>query len=256
LQKATASSPTAGEQQKAEVKSETQRKVAQTESGSSGNTDDKRVRAVDAPSKAQGKEVGDGTVWRIIFFTVVLTVLISAIEVPVRSKTRLVSSFTAAFWLYAAILNVGNIASALLATMVVGVPWPQFALPFFYAFFGVFAFQGVMSNTNLTFFDKGVLTIQDWIGKARDYAVETAVVNQVKKDDRRTQALAGRLSADITEAQLNTNIIKSLGKDILKQMDTDAAASSADGRFYKALVFASQKPSEAEAIVRQLPRKT
>ncbi len=46
---------------------------------------------------------------------------------------------------------------------------PESLKPYYFLFapfFGVFGFETVLKNTNITMFDKGVLTIQTWIEKA------------------------------------------------------------------------------------------
>ncbi len=50
-----------------------------------------------------------------------------------------------------------------------GPPW------LWYAFIGVFAFEAILQQINVTIFDRNVLTINDWITKARDLAVQGAI---------------------------------------------------------------------------------
>jgi hypothetical protein len=59
-------------------------------------------------------------------------------------------------------------------------------------------------------FDKGVLTIQGWINKARDSAVEAAVSRSVRKGRDLALAAASRL-LELPNDQLNTHILQSFG---------------------------------------------
>jgi len=126
-------------------------------------------------------------------------------------------------------------------------------LPFVYAFFGIFAFEGVMSNTNVNFFDKGVLTIQDWIRKARDPAVASALERQVQRGQNLITQSADTL-ARLDEAKLNTYIAQFLGADVVQQIELDAQASNADVKLYKALTLASKAPKETVAIMKNLKK--
>ena len=114
-----------------------------------------------------------------VLLAVVFTLLISPVEIRVRAKQAdLRDCLGSPFLFYAVILALGNIVAALLAFPLLDGQLAQSLSdfsPLMAAFAGVFAFEGVLSNTNITVFGKGVLTIDDWIEKARSSAVEFAV---------------------------------------------------------------------------------
>ena len=93
----------------------------------------------------------------IIAITITLTALIAVIEIANESKASPRATVSPMFWIYFTILAVGNCFSALIAPIAIrdAVPVDLGSfLPFFYAFAGVFAFRGILSNTNITIFDQ------------------------------------------------------------------------------------------------------
>src|SRR5277367_2037558 len=82
-----------------------------------------------------------------ILFAAAFTLLISFIEIPNKSNAGLQACETWQFTLYLAIFTLGNGVAAILASLVFTLPPKVSPLsPFLDAFFGVFAFEGVMSN--------------------------------------------------------------------------------------------------------------
>lgn len=144
-----------------------------------------------------------------IAFAVGLSLLIGVIELSYRSNAGLGACRSSAAVLYLLILSIGNAATTLLAavttagffvstTTTASTPSQSapLALPFrwfWYAFLGVFGFEALLQNMNLTFFGKGVLSISDWIGKARDNAVASAVVAQTRENYGRAHPAGGQV---------------------------------------------------------------
>jgi hypothetical protein len=119
--------------------------------------------------------VDDWTLLHILWMVAVLTLLVSVTEVRTKSKAGFGSCFTFAFVLHVVIFDVGNFAAAWAGTFVLrdklspllaASPGDILLAAFAYAFIGVFAFSFIISRMNVTFLDKGVLTIEDWTGKA------------------------------------------------------------------------------------------
>ncbi len=183
--------------------------------------------------------------------TVGLSVVISVVEIVFRSRTRLRYCLGGSWLLYVTILAIGNGSTTLLAVTLVDTAG-DFELPgpdwFWYAFLGVFAFEGVLQNTNVTVFGKGVLSIEDWISKARDNAEVAANRSQTTADHRRSQALAKQLVA-LPEAKLNAYVLQHLGADVLQELNAMVAQTGADPCLTKALALAYETPDQAEAIV-------
>jgi len=124
---------------------------------------------------------------------------------------------------------------------------------FFAAFFGVFAFETVLKNTNVTVLDKGVLTIQDWMKKALTGATAAAIVRDVRLNDREIGKLAAAL-AKVPEARLNAfaaiKLTSGAGTGVVPQLDATAAANNADPMLYKAYAIAyAVSPSVVRAFL-------
>ncbi len=120
---------------------------------------------------------------------------------------------------------------------------------FWYAFVGVFGFEALLKNINVTLFGKGVLSIEDWISKARDVAVAAAIASNTRRGFQRSQNLAAQLR-NLSEVALGAQVVQLLGKDVLLELDKIAQDTATDPHFVKALALAHQKPDEAEAILR------
>lgn len=127
--------------------------------------------------------------------------------------------------------------------------------PFFCAFFGVFAFEGVLSNSNITFADKKILTIYDWIGRTRDPAVAQAIEKQVTFADHQETKSAQALTAQLTEPQLNAYLDQYVGAGTAAKITQEANSSGADVKLSKALELAIKAPGKAAAILKTLKKQ-
>ena len=188
-----------------------------------------------------------------IIFAVLFSILIATIEIISKSKAKFKSCFRGNFFIYLLILIIGNSATTLMASSIIesvigkgnSIPGP---LWFWYAFVGVFGFQVIIQNMNITFFDAGVLSIDDWISKARDTSIADAVAQNDHSILRREQRLARELmSLDLQE--LNTQISQYLEDGVLQKLEEKAANNKADPKLVKALALAKNRPDEAKAIL-------
>jgi hypothetical protein len=189
----------------------------------------------------------------IKLFCIVLafTVLIVGIEVISKSKSSAGAYLNVSTGLYLLILLVGNTVAGILVLMPFAAEVLRTENAWGYAllgaFFGVFGFQGVLGNTNITIFDRGVLTIADWIGKARDGAVASSVANDVQMKDRQVQEMATRLGA-LDDSTLNAHVETALGAGTAAQLDAQALAAGANAKLYKALKLATTHPDYVRSI--------
>jgi hypothetical protein len=177
-------------------------------------------------------------IWAIVI-AIAFSFLLAAIEIPSEAKKPFRSCIVPHFFLYCCLLIFGNVITTLLAAVLV-VKLNQSLAPYFFifaAFFGVFAFETILKNTNITLLDKGVLTIQDWITKARTMAAAAAIQRDIERTDINRGRLATRL-AKLPSEKLNTFVMIKLapssGANIVSQLDTAAKASNADPKLYMA----------------------
>src|SRR3982751_6675017 len=93
-------------------------------------------------------------VWELLPFALVFmagNVVLAAVVVPLVLETTFPDVYWSLSWLQLYVLS---------------------------AFIGIFGFEGLLSNTNISFFNKGLLAFQDWLDKARQPAVEAAITKQ------------------------------------------------------------------------------
>ncbi len=219
------------------------------------------------------------TVKIAIGLALLLTLIIGVIDVLYQSKLRnlRVCCGTIGFGLYLLVLIVGNVATTLVghslieaytappqsetvaketsaksadpprvaAAVFAAAPW------FWSAFLGVFAFEAILQRINVTFFDKGVLTISDWISKARDGAVAAAVAGHAGMLVQREQRLAAKIAgpAGPSDIDLNTYVQNWLGPTRVQELEQLAAANHANPRLAKALALAAGAYDRASTLV-------
>jgi hypothetical protein len=189
-------------------------------------------------------------------FAFVLTLVISLVEIPAKSKMGPKACYwNGSFPLYLLILSAGNCVAALFCSQILTLSGQLvYFAAFLNGFFGVFAFQGIMSNTNITFLDKGVLTIEEWIAKARDYAIAAAIQKQARDEDETKNKIALELVA-LDEGTLDTYIDTKLGKPEFDSITASAQTHDANRKLYKALAFAGKNLAAATAVARALKKK-
>lgn len=187
-----------------------------------------------------------------IFIAVCASFVIACIEVPRKSKTSLKACFVLQSLFYFLVLSFGNVVTTLLVSPSVSkLPNSLFSYYFlFCAFFGVFGFETILKNTNITMFERGVLTIQNWIEAALNSAVAAALDKEQSIIHRKRQALVSKFEK-LTDQEINTRILNKCGPAEVKKLEADAAKSSADPHLYKVLFLVTKLSShEAEAMVR------
>ena len=185
--------------------------------------------------------------------TVLLSTLVSFIEVSHRSKTRKLSTIVCAqFWLYWTIVTLGSLVMAGVTAwvtreyVVTYSPWYAMVS----AFAGVVLFGLGPRQVNLSYFGADI-HISDWIDGARDNAVGAAVQREVEEKalfEQRATAMLRRLP----EADLNTYLKANGHADTVSAIEND---STVDRTLYKAMILASDKPAVARAIMKELSRK-
>ncbi len=117
-------------------------------------------------------------------------------------------------------------------------------------FFGVFGFETILKNTNITMFDRGVLTIQDWIKKALDAAAAAAIDQEENLKGDEATRLVKKLMA-LPEEEINTRILHKMGPNEVPKLEAAAKASSANTKLYKVLqLVATLTRSESAALLR------
>lgn len=193
-----------------------------------------------------------------IIISVLLTCITVSIEIIYLSQARIRACISSRFALYFLIQALGNGMATLLASVFLADKLPESIQkwnPVIFAFFGVFAFEGIMSNTNLTFFDKGVLTIQNWINKGRDPAVAYAIKQNAQLEENEVIRFAHTLRDTVSLKELNTYLSNTITPEELARIEADASKSGSDPHLYKALELARRNPSQSAAILKEKRRR-
>lgn len=115
------------------------------------------------------------------------------------------------------------------------------------AFVGVFGFQGVIQNLNISFHDKGFLQINHWIQLARSNASASVVEVKASAQIKRESDLAAKLGK-LSVVALNSHVLTLLGPGISNTLAEKAAAENADEREVKAYALAQGAYSRASKI--------
>ncbi len=173
-------------------------------------------------------------------------------QIPLQSKTSLRSCLVIHSLIYWIILSFGNVVTTLLASLVIVQLSPSLNDYYFVLapFFGVFGFETILKNTNVTMFDKGVLTIQDWIERALNAAAAAAIEEQEIIKNTEEQNILTTLDAN-SEEQINTLILNKLGGGVVDKLEADAKASHSSAKQYKILQYIrALNRTEISAILR------
>lgn len=189
--------------------------------------------------------------WAIVI-AICLSLLIAFIEIANKSKAQLRACFVGASFLYCLVLCFGNVITTLLASLAV-IKLPSNLSSYYFlfaAFFGVFGFETILKNTNITMFDKGVLTIQTWIEKALSAAAAAAIDKQEDYKEREVSQLVKKLMK-LKDKEINVHVLQKMGKGAVASLEAAAAESSADPKEYKVRqLVATLSRSEFVALLR------
>jgi hypothetical protein len=193
---------------------------------------------VDGPSNTPAAlftALPSGDIRAAIGIAIAVSLVFALIEIPAKAKTtRLRACLVGPSFFYWAVLSFGNTVTTLLASVAVVKMLPSLSDYYFLlsAFFGVFAFESVLKNTNITMFDKGVLTIQNWIDKALDAAAAATIDRQETMKHEEETRLVQQLRKK-AETEINTRILNKMGDGKVEALDNAAQASGADRQLYK-----------------------
>ena len=164
-----------------------------------------------------------------IGIAITVSLFIALIEIPRKARTtKFRACLVGPSFFYWVVLSFGNTITTLLASVAV-VKMPASLSNYYFLmapFFGVFAFETVLKNTNITMFDQGVLTIQNWIDKGLDAAAAAAIDRQETiKQEEETRLVAKLMER--TEKDINTRILNKMGAGKVETLDAAAQASTA-----------------------------
>lgn len=194
-----------------------------------------------------------------VLFACSLSILLSLIEVSYKSQISGQTSqkiiptlqmfYGIWFFLYTIILMICNSATTIFVCTIISSDnnnFKEFGW-FWSPFIGVFAFEAVIKNINVSFSDIDLLSIHDWIRKGRDQAVAWAIRKHDKYEVFSIQKVSEKLKL-LPETVLNSHILQYFSQVTVSELDKKARESNADAQLLKAFYLAKSKPDEANAI--------
>jgi len=186
-----------------------------------------------------------------IGIAIAVSLVFALIEIPSKAKTtKLRACLVGPSFFYWGVLSFGNTVTTLLASVAVVKMLPTLSdyYSLLSAFFGVFGFETVLKNTNITMFDRGVLTIQNWIDKALDAAAASAIDRQETLKQEEETKLVFKLQQR-TETDINTRVLSKMGAGKVEMLDAAARGSAADPKLYKILQLVTTLSSNERAAL-------
>ena len=198
-----------------------------------------------------------------VLFSLPLTFLVAALDIYVgadgQARYRACAVASLPFYAYFA---AGNAVAAVFvpimapewAKRTLFEPLPVVARPLVYAFFGVVAFEIIISHLTYTLFGQHY-TFRDRIDALRGPAQESAINKEIEFVDRAQQKTARRLRALLSEEDLNSYIIQHIAPGEVEKLTRQAKAEDANPLILKSTALAGRRLSEAKAIVRDAKRR-
>ncbi|MBC6426955.1 MAG: hypothetical protein GDA51_10935 [Ekhidna sp.] len=195
----------------------------------------------------------------------ILTILLALIQISADSKSPDIrGTLTLSFAFYILVMMIGNIITTLLSVSIVdnymtkkddtneinqlfliGPIW------IWYSFFGVFGFEAIIQKINITFFNQGVLSINDWLTKAKRAATAAALEKVVELSFEHTQKLAKQLAETKDTSDIHTFALVKLGDDKYNEvMSLINGNPNIDVDQYLSYLLSEQFPKEVRAEVK------
>jgi hypothetical protein len=180
--------------------------------------------------------------WALVF-AVVFSFVLASIEISNVSKKPMRSCLVFPSFLYCSIRAFGNVVATLLASVLVARIDPALANFYwlFAAFLGIFSFETILKNMNVTVAGAGILTLQAWMDKALNAASAASIESDLQRTQIDIEKLAHRLSK-IKDEELNAFVITYLASQVPNIVDTlekAAAANKANPRLHKGYAVAT-----------------
>jgi hypothetical protein len=192
--------------------------------------------------------------------TALLTVLSVVIELLAGSSVDFESGWKArSCWtkpaaLYLALTLVANSLLAAIALPLLRNRAGSAVETFLYfdyvlaAFAAVFFTKVVLSNTNITVFNNGLLEFQNWIIKARDPAILAATAKQGTMQKELKYRMARDIKGSLPEKEIQSVLIDTLDQDEVSRLEDKARDTGADPTLYKLMQLAQHHQGEATAL--------
>ena len=175
----------------------------------------------------------------------------------ISRESQLASFVTVPFFMYLAILTVGNSVSTVLASVMLGEAWGESLGMWYsliYAFIGVFGFEAVISKMNVTVAEQKALTIYTWLREAEARTIGAVLEKQRELDERFKTDLIELLRL-LEEEELDTFCTTYVGAEDLRKINNEVLSGRIDLRYVKAFVLVEHVPRRMARILKGRNRK-
>lgn len=194
----------------------------------------------------------------VLLVVAVISLLLAAIEVMKEGQVDFRDCFQLPFFAYGFMLALGNVFTSLLGRYVLArmsgndpalAQWiPDEKTAWILAgFLGLFGFQMLIRNINVTVSGMDLLALEAWIQKARDNAVTRAQDLHTQIEHRQAVALAQDLRK-IPRTDMNAYLAQHFGPEFIGKLAESSQTADADEDLAKALALVYQEPEVARAI--------
>lgn len=192
-----------------------------------------------------------------VLLTTAATFVTTVVDIMSASKSRIRSCINSKYPFYLIIQLFGNILSTVLASYLISDTLPESInawKPVIISFLGIFAFEYILSNTNINLFDKKVLTFQDWVYKAKDPTTVRAVQKDLQHTEAEEVKLINALRNHTTLEEINTFLFSNLENEEIEQLEADILLynrerTNINVHLYKCKELVSRFPNKAEALL-------
>lgn len=179
----------------------------------------------------------------------VLTILASILEIKHRAKCGVPAVANIHSFFFLLIQLVGNSLSSLFAYYLIHTKTPLpdefgFFEPFIAAVAGVFMFEVVFSNTNISVFDTGILRFQEWVELARVPAVAKSLELEAEAEMKTKLELVEQLQTRCSEEEINVHL-----QLAFKGHGPKLRALEAKSLLYKCLTLVEADKTTTKALV-------
>ncbi|WP_210414533.1 hypothetical protein, partial [Leptospira gomenensis] len=186
-----------------------------------------------------------------ILIVSVLTLLRVIVELRMGTKVAFSSQFnfiTAVYFLVQATLNI---LITILLFPILKEKFPnELGYEFVYSFLTVFGIEAFVRHTNITMYDTGILSVQDWLNKVKELALaetlEKSIVNATNKMHEKVERLKDR----VDELKLDFHIKRLFVGEITAEVVIAEANKIGDSFAYKAWAIVRVFPVEADALIK------
>jgi hypothetical protein len=199
-----------------------------------------------------------------LLVSIPVTILLAFIQLVSDAERYDLRAYSTLFlFCYIVILCIGNVIAIAFSPVVLDSHLASLAtdpskMPlkgpawFWYDVAGIFAFEALLKRVNVTIFDKGVLSISDWITKAKNSA-RAATIQKASTIETREKQQCGRQLYDKYKGSnsIRTFVAQHLPERYTKIEAFITARPTIDAELYLANILANERLDIVKGILQK-----